>query len=46
MSVHKQINLHLDSPKEISIFQRKHNRNQLENIMLSLIDLDNEEHDL
>lgn len=34
------------APKEISIFQRKHNRNQLQNIVFSLIGLDNEEHDL
>lgn len=34
------------APKEISVFQRKHKKNQLQNIVFSLIGLDNKEHDL
>lgn len=34
------------APKEISVFQRKHKKNQLQNTVFSLIGLDNKEHDL
>lgn len=34
------------APKEICIFPRKHNTNQLQNIVSSLVGLENEKHDL
>lgn len=34
------------APKEICIFPRKHNTNQLQNIVSSLVGLENEKHNL